>query len=212
MNGKYRNLSQGSCGILQEPIRPFEQQLEALRSGNVEAINEFVSSYEPFIRRTVRFRLARAALQPVADSVDVCQSVISSFLIRLSAGEYEIQTEEKLRSLLVAIANKKFLMLNRREAAAKRSRQSTQSLSQCFSEAVQQSSDPSEPLVYEELIREVDRRLTESEQELLRRRRQGESWASIAQSLQENEPQLRKRLSRAIQRVSIELGLDEGEL
>jgi DNA-directed RNA polymerase specialized sigma24 family protein len=203
---------QGHAKMLREPSHSFVQQLAELRSGNIAAINEFVATYEPFIRRAVRFRLARAALQPVADSVDVSQSVISSFLIRLSAGEYDIQSEENLRSLLVAIANKKFLMLNRREAAAKRSRQQTQSLNQCSPDAVQESNDPSEAMVYEELMREVDRRLTTSEQELLNRRRNGETWSSIALSLNENEPLLRKRLSRAIQRVSIELGLESSDV
>ena len=106
----------------------FGDFLTRLRLGDDDAIRSFVSKYEPFIRRTLRFRIARASLQSAADSVDVCQSVLGGFLLRLAAGDYTLTSEDDLRRLLVAIANKKFLVLNRRETAAKRDHRHTQSL------------------------------------------------------------------------------------
>ncbi len=109
----------------------FEAYLLRLRSGDERAVREFVEKFEPFIRRSLRFRLQKSSLRQAADSVDLCQSVICGFLIRLNAGDYEIRSEEDLRKLLVAIANKKFLMLKRRETAAKRDRRLTCSLEKC---------------------------------------------------------------------------------
>ncbi len=106
----------------------FDGFLTRLRLGDDDAIREFVSKYEPYIRRALRFRIARASLQSAADSVDVCQSVLGGFLLRLAAGDYTLASEEDLRRLLVAIANKKFLVLNRRETAAKRDHRQTKSI------------------------------------------------------------------------------------
>lgn len=107
----------------------FAQRLARLRSGEPDEVEWFVRQYEPYLRRAIRFRLSRTALKAIADSVDVCQSVLSSFLLRLSAGDYQIDGEKHLKHLLISIANKKFLMLNRRESAAKRDRDQTVSLS-----------------------------------------------------------------------------------
>ena len=72
----------------------FVDFLARLRLGDDDAIRSFVSKYEPFIRRTLRFRIARASLQTAADSVDVCQSVLGGFLLRLAAGDYTITVKD----------------------------------------------------------------------------------------------------------------------
>ncbi len=107
----------------------FFEYLGKLQHHDSDVVREFVERYEPYIRRTVRFRINRSSLQTAADSVDVCNSVLGSFLLRLAAGEYAIASEEDLHKLLMSIAKKKFLMLNRKESAAKRARSQTQSLS-----------------------------------------------------------------------------------
>ncbi len=109
----------------------FLDQLRSIRAGESKAVELFVATYEPFIRRTIRHRLGRAALRSVADSIDVCQSVLGSFLIRLSAGEYELKSERDLQRLLVAISQNKFKALQRREMAEKRDRRITVFLGQC---------------------------------------------------------------------------------
>ena len=187
----------------------FENQLARIRLGDPGAINEFVAKYEQYIRRTLRFRLQRSSLQPVADSVDVCQSVMGSFLLRMTAGEYEIQTEEDLRKLLAGIAKKKFLMLARHESAQKRDRRCTESLSDHPELPSRQAERPSQRLVLEELHDAVVIRLSLQEQELFKCRSQGMSWLDIGAQVQEDPLVLRKRLSRAIERIAVELGLED---
>lgn len=203
----------------QSPASIFADRLIRLRSGDGAEIQQFVTKYEPFIRRALRFRIARASLSPAADSVDVCQSVLIGFLMRLSAGEYELHSEEDLRKLLAAIANKKFLRLNRHEMAAKRCRAQTQSLSDLPELAANSESFPGgsagnstvSRLNTTEWLRQLSRRMSNQEMELYRLRSQGNNWATIGEQLGETPSLLRKRLSRAIQRVATELGLEANE-
>src|SRR5206468_1481154 len=60
-----------------------------------------------------------------------------------------------------------------------------------------------------ELLREVARRLTPEERRLVELRRAGADWEAIAGQLGSTAVALRKRLSRAVDRVTRELGLDE---
>lgn len=185
----------------------FEEQVRLLRSGDNEAIGVFVEKYEPYIRRTIRFRLHRSELQPAADSVDVCQSVLGSVLLRLVAGEYELHNENDLRNLLLAVANKKFLMLARHESAGKRDRGRTKYLSDMPERAQTQAHDPSQPLICQELLAQIAARLSPHESKLLRLRRKGFSWSEIARQLEDDPTVLRQRLSRALRSVASELGI-----
>ena len=60
-----------------------------------------------------------------------------------------------------------------------------------------------------ELLREAQRRLTAEERQLVAWRQEGRPWADIAAELGTNPVVLRKKLSRALDRVTRELGLDE---
>lgn len=192
-----------------ESFEEFSEHLRQLRMGDKSSVTDFWEKYSPFIRRSMRFRIARASLQPAADSMDVCQSAFGTFLLHLSAGEYELSSEEDLRKLLISIANNKFLMLQRREQAAKRSRNQTKSLSDAPEPVCENSEEMATQLDYEELMAQVSARLSPAELELLRMRREGQSWDEIARHLNEDPRVLCKRFSRALKRVSVEIGLEE---
>jgi hypothetical protein len=61
-----------------------------------------------------------------------------------------------------------------------------------------------------ELLHEARRRLSESELRLLDLREQGREWPAIAEEVGGNPEALRKKLTRAIDRVANQLGLDKG--
>lgn len=186
----------------------FAQRLAQLRSGEKAAIEVFVAEYEPYIRRTIRFRINQAALCAVTDSTDVCQSVLGGFLLRLSTGDFDLRTEDDLRRLLTVIAQRKFAMIRRREYSAKRSRKITKSLNDLPEVRESNAIEPSAHFEITELAELVKRSLTSDEFELLVRRRDGQSWEQIAQDLGVEVATLRKRLSRALRRVASELGLE----
>ncbi len=185
----------------------FEEQLRLLQAGDERAIEAFVAQYEPYIRRAIRFRIKDAALMAAADSVDVCQSVLGGFLLKLSAGDYVLHCEADLRGLLMSIAKKKFAMLWRRESAEKRARTRTRSLDS-IPEVVSSGTSPESRLELKELISRVRQGLTDHEWDLLQQRRNGASWIEIESQLQVSAVVLKKRLSRALHRVAVDLGID----
>ena len=187
----------------------FQDVLKLVRSGNPQAISIFVAQYEPFIRRAMRFRLARASLHSVADSVDVCQSVFGSLFVRLVAGEYELATEDDLSKLLYTIANNKFLALQRRELAKRRDRRQTVSLDTRAEIADERQMTPMRSLSLTELMTKFESSLEPDEEVLYRLRKQGKSWSSIATHLRDDPIVLRKRLSRAVKRVALALGIED---
>jgi len=190
-----------------EDSEGFEDWLVKLRRGETTEVTEFVSIYEPYVRRALRFRLQRAALQSVADSMDVCQSVLGGFLIRLAAGDYEIASVEELRGLLVAIAQKKFLHLNRRETAAKRNHLRNTPMEQLHELPERAESDPAAIALIAEMFEQAESRLSPKLLEVFRMRRKGFKWDEIVEKTGGDSSVLRKQLSRAIQQISQELGL-----
>jgi DNA-binding NarL/FixJ family response regulator len=100
-------------------------------------------------------------------------------------------------------------MLSRREASSKRDRSKTLSLDSYpnLEIADRHSIDPSASLVLSDLKEAIDRQLTEQERKLLELRRRGVTWSIIAEEFGEDQAVLRKRLSRAVNRVSVKLGL-----
>ena len=189
----------------------FAEMLRSIRAGEPAAVGKFVAAYEPFLRRSIRFRLARTTLRAAADSVDVCQSVLGSFLVRLTAGEYEILDESDLRKLLVVIAQKKFLALQRRELASKRDRRMTISLNNAEHLIDHRLPTPESSLSHTELLARFESCLSADELHLYTLRRQGISWNSIAEEFAESAVVLRKRLSRAVKRVALELGIEDSD-
>lgn len=193
---------------MKEVSADFLDQLRSIRAGEPRAVELFVATYEPFIRRTIRHRLGRAALRSVADSIDVCQSVFGSFLIRMAAGEYELKSERDLQRLLVVITQNKFMALQRREMAEKRDRRITVSLDSIDDIVDYRQTNDEQSARQVELLSAFERSLSIEERQLFMMRRQGLEWSVIAEELNENAVVLRKRLSRAVQRVARELGIE----
>ncbi len=186
----------------------FLEQLQRLRSGDDAAVSEFVSRYEPYLRRAIRFRLSKACLTAAADSVDVCQSVLGSFLIRFIAGAYDVRSEEYLRRLLGSIANKKFLQLSRREHASKRDRRLTRSL-QTIQEPGTDVANPTSPLELSDLITYVVQNLSLQDRQVFEWRKSGRTWNDIGAELGVDSVILRKRFSRSLQKLIVQLRLED---
>src|SRR5437764_5832423 len=94
--------------------------MRRLRAGDGTAAAELVRRYEPEIRRAVRVRLTDPRLRRVLDSLDVCQSVLGNFFVRVAAGQLQLDRPENLLRLLVTMARNKVLDHARRQQAARR--------------------------------------------------------------------------------------------
>lgn len=176
----------------------FTELIHRIRCGDAQAAQELIHQYEPAIRREARFRLG-SSLRPTFDSMDLCQSVLGSFFVRVVAGEYHFDSPAGVMRLLIEMTRNKV-----REKARKR-REAP--LGEYEPPAADQN--PLDTLVNCDLITVFRSRLSDEELFLWERRRQDVSWKVIAAEVGGTEASLRQRYSRAIRRVAGELGLED---
>ncbi len=188
---------------------PFADLLMRIRNGDGVAAEELVQRYEPVLRRMVHVRLVGDRLRRLVDSEDICQSVLASFFIRAALGQYEISSPDDLLKLLAVMARNKVVNKARhieRDGTGGK-RVSLADLSNSVLAAT--SAGPSQHAALKDLLYEVRRRLPREEIRLLELRQQGMEWADIAQQTGDKPDALRKRLTRAVDLVAQELGIDD---
>jgi RNA polymerase sigma-70 factor (ECF subfamily) len=185
----------------------FQEQINRVRGGDEQAAADLVRKYEPEIRREVRFLLRDPFLRRTFDSMDICQSVMGSFFLRAALGEYDLDRPEDLIRLLISMTRNKVVDATRRQRAQRRDHRRSTSL-----EAVDlAASTPSPSQIAEgrELLAVFRDRLSDEERQLADLRALGREWADIAREVGGTAEARRKQLTRAIARVSRELGLEE---
>lgn len=190
--------------------REFGELLRQVRAGDANAAAELVRHYEPEIRRVIRVRLTDPRLRRVVDSMDVCQSVLANFFVRASHGEFDLQQPADLVALLVAMVRNKVIDQTRRLQAEKRDQRRLDWGGDSVLDRVAGSSaSPASMVADRELLAEVRRRLADDERYLAEQRAAGREWQDLAGELGVAADALRKKLTRALDRVSMELGLTE---
>ena len=187
----------------------FTALIRRIRAGDAQAAAELVRQYEPAVRLEVRLRLRDSRLRRVLDSLDVCQSVLASFFVRAAAGQYDLDQPDQLLKLLVAIARNKVACQARKEQAQRRDHRRLGPAAVDDLEVADAARSPSELVAGEELLHEFRRRLTGEERQLADLRADGRGWAEIAAALGGTPQARRMQLTRAVERVLRQLGLDE---
>ncbi len=187
----------------------FQDLIRRVRAGDQDAATELVQLYEPTIRRAVRFRLGDTRLNAALDSMDICQSVLASFFLRAASGEYELDRPEQLLKLLASMARNKVVSQVRRQRAERRDNRRVTEGGLDQDALVASGSSPSQHVAAKDLLEEVQRRLSPEERRLVELRNRGHGWAAVAAEVGGSKEALKKQLARALDRVAIELGLDE---
>ena len=193
----------------------FRALIARVRAGDEQAAAELVRRYEPAIRRAVRFRLADARLGSLLDSMDICQSVLASFFVRVALGQFELETPDQLLRLLATMTRNKLAGQVKGHGAARRDFRRVEAApgdrdDEAGAERIAGlDPTPRRELAARELLDEALRRLSPEERRILDCREQGGQWAEIAAELGSSPEALRKRLARAVDRVAHELGLDQ---
>jgi RNA polymerase sigma-70 factor (ECF subfamily) len=190
----------------------FQDLLRRVRAGDETAVAELVRRYEPTLRRVARVRLADTRLQRLFDSSDVCQSVFGSFFVRTALGQYDLETPEQLLNLLVDMSRKKVIDLVREAGAARRDFRREKGGRPEDRQCAAPSPSPSQEVSARELLEEFRRRLSPDERDLAEQRAAGRDWGQIAAERGASPEALRKQLRRAVDRVSVDLGLEEEPL
>src|SRR5260221_1827278 len=187
----------------------FQELLLRVRAGDQEAARELVQSYESAIRRAVRFRLADSRLARVFDSMDICQSVLASFFVRAAAGQYDIAESGQLLKLLAAMARNKLAMKAR--AQRQQCRDNRRIQADGLDDDLIASAEPTPSVVAsgKELFDAAQRLMTPEERQLVELRKDGLEWDAIAEKMGGSAEALRKKLTRAMDRVAQQLHLDD---
>jgi len=207
-------MKNGRIGGFMDTFSNFGELLERVRRGDAEAAESLVRHFEPAIRRVVRLRLANLPLQSIVESMDVCQSVMASFFVRMHLGQYELDSPNQLVALLATMARSKLAAQSRHEMAQKRDRRRLDRSGDAAINVQSAAPSPSRVVQAKELLAQVNDRLTDEERELATLRSEGHGWNSIAKIATHSDgaattpDALRKRLARAIDRVADELGLE----
>jgi len=187
----------------------FPELIQRVRAGDEQAATELVRRYEPAIRVAVRVRLTDPALRRFLDSMDICQSVLANFFVRAANGQFELDKPEQLLHLLVTMARNSVTNHALKQQAARRDQRRIQKGRLDDSDLVAAEPTPSQVVANQELLQEFRKRLSDDERRLADQRAQGRSWAEIAAESGVNAGALRMQLTRAIDRVSQELRLEE---
>jgi RNA polymerase sigma-70 factor (ECF subfamily) len=186
----------------------FRRLIDRVRAGDPQAAEELVRSVEPVVRMAIRVRLDHSGLRRLLDSADICQSVLANFFVRMAAGQFALDTPEQLVKLLTTMARNKLIDQVHRQQAARRDHRRQRAGPEA-ADVRDRAPSPSQVVAYQDLLRAVRDRLTAEERQLADLRAQGRSWPEIAALVGGHADALRFRLSRALDRVTQELRLDD---
>ena len=150
----------------------FEKLFADLRAGDERAAAELVRRYEPYLRQVVRVRLTNPHLRRVFDSLDVCQSVLGEFFVRMADGRFQFQDPDRLR----AVGDDGPQQARR---PARHERRHSGGLPQNF-DTPARALGPEELTLQRELAHAIRDRLSDRESWLVDQRLQGRSWIEIA--------------------------------
>lgn len=185
----------------------FPDFIRRLRAGDEQAATELVKRYERVIRCEARLRLTDPRLGRLLDSVDISQSVLASFFVRATAGEYDLSRPEDLMRLLVRMARNKVASQARRQRARAADQRRVEADN--LDATVAGPTDMIRLVAGRDLLEEVRRRLSTEERQIADLRGQGRSWPEVAAELGGTPEGRRKQLARALDLIAQQLGLEE---
>jgi RNA polymerase sigma factor (sigma-70 family) len=186
---------------------PFHDFIARIREGDEDAARELVRQFEKVIRREVHLRLDDPQLYRVFDSMDISQSVLTSFFARASSGQFDLETPEQLVRLLIKMTRNKVAFQVRRQRALRRDSRMTDARPVEEIDVASSSPGPSELASDHDLIDAVRNRLGDEERRLADLRGEGWEWPEIAARLGGSAQARRVQLARAVQRVAREMNL-----
>jgi RNA polymerase sigma-70 factor (ECF subfamily) len=185
----------------------FSSLIRRVRAGDQSAAEEIVREFEPLVRREIRVSIARSPIGRLVDSVDVAQSVWSSFFLRMGVGQYDLQDPKQLAGLLLSMARHKLSSQLQRHTRQKRDVTRVQPAATLEAVSDDQPS-PSELTSVKELADKLNALLTEEERQISDLREQGCTWDQVAQHVGGTAQARRMQMTRAADRIAQALGLE----
>jgi RNA polymerase sigma factor (sigma-70 family) len=184
----------------------FHTRLVRLREGAPEAVAEFIEQYGRALRTFAHVLRVRLNLSPAdLDSEEMQQSVLASFCVRARLGQFELESENALRSLLYRMAQNKAIDLarkrRRRDVAARLLAQAGRAADDSVGLDV----------LIEDHLAKARSLCTDEEWDLIRQRGAGRPWDEIGRTLSDKPDTVRKRHERLVNRLGKALDLPGGD-
>jgi RNA polymerase sigma factor (sigma-70 family) len=188
----------------------FTELIHCARAGDSDAETRLVRYLEPHIHRAARVPIRNFRLHRTLDTNDISQAVLANLFRRRLLVRMEITTPIQLIRLVTRMTRNKVLDEVRRSQADCRDQRRIvgQTAAQLAEANATKEPTPSKVVAMVELMREIYRRLSEEERRLAQLRADGLDWISIAEQQGATPDAVRKRLTRAMERVSHEMGLE----
>jgi len=186
----------------------FQSMIKRVRAGDAKAAAELVQQYESELRIIARVKLNDPRLRRVFDSMDICQSILANFFVRSTSGQFELETPEQLMKLLATMIRNKVTDHARKQTAGRRDMGRLANVQIEDMQLMGLDETPSQIVSARELAREAKERFSADEQQIVERRTNGLGWDEIAEEIGGSPEALRKKLTRAVDRVAKELGFD----
>jgi DNA-directed RNA polymerase specialized sigma24 family protein len=179
----------------------FPQLIRAVRAGDQDAAARLIREFEPFILRFVRFQMRHRRdsdrLRPRVGSSDICQSVFKSLFDGLKKGRFDLERPEQLQKLLSAMSRLKIATEARKLSVILRDVLDLDAPR----DRVDPGPGPEKAIENRELSEAILKQFAADELDLLMRRLDDQPWSEIAAALGGQVDALRKKLTRAIERV-----------
>lgn len=204
-------VTRGLMGPVVTECEDFLSFLLRVRGGDADAAAELVRRYERAVRVAVRIRLTDPNLRRHFDSLDVCQSVLGSFFVRIAAGQFDIQEPRDLVALLARMAEHKLSGKVRHWRRLRRDQRRVTADGE-LDHLNAEGPGPEEIAIGRDLFETLRARLSPENRLLAEQRAAGHSWPEIAEQLGGTAQARRRQLSRAVNQLAAELGIDDGDV
>jgi RNA polymerase sigma-70 factor (ECF subfamily) len=187
----------------------FASLIARVRAGDAAAAEEIVRSFESAVRVAVRTRLLDPALRREFDSMDICQSVLASFFVRVAAGQYDLQHPAQLVALLTKMAHNKLAWHARHSSQQRRDiRRKVQSNDLAVGIA-SSAAGPVRTALARELLDQVWQQMDGELRQMATHRLNGMEWDDIGAALGGSGEARRKQYQRGLDRITRLLGVDD---
>jgi RNA polymerase sigma-70 factor (ECF subfamily) len=187
----------------------FAELVRRVRAGDAAAAEEIVRDFESAVRVAVRTRLLDPALRRQFDSMDICQSVLASFFVRVAAGQYDLRHPAQLVALLTKMAHNKLAWHARHSLQQRRDVRRTPHSMDATASVASGAASPVRQALGRELLEQVWQHMGEELREVASLRLNGKSWSEIAATVGGTSESRRKQYQREMDRIARLVGVDD---
>jgi RNA polymerase sigma-70 factor (ECF subfamily) len=188
----------------------FEDLISRVRAGDADSAAVLVHQFETAVRVAVRARLFHPDMRRRFDSMDICQSVMASFFVRVAAGQYDLERPEQLVGLLTKMAQNKLAWHIRHHLQQRRDVRRTQPDSTAVTQLTSSIPEPARQLAAKELLERTWQTMDEELRQIASRRLEGQTWEQVAAGIGGTAGARKKQFERGLDKVALRLGIDEG--